>query len=550
MNDLEKMQRLQQRLEACIGELHGAQKEYAGLLETVPDALIFINKDGRIVLVNARLERMFGYRREELIGEGIEILVPEPDRAGKSVLSYCSNPGTRPMGAGLEIRGRKKDGTEFPAEISLFPIEINREPVAAGTVRDITERKHIERQIEENYFIQKVISSVLKISLEPVPLEEQLDRILDLILTIPGIALQPMGSIYLVEEEPEVLVLKTERRLRGTGTFCAKIPFGKCLCGKAASERTIIFAERIDDRHEIRYPGELPHGHYCVPIVSGGEVLGLINLLVKEGHRSTPEEKEFLFSIAETLAGIIERHRAEKEKLKLIEQVAQSEKMAALGRITAGVAHEIRNPLTAIGGFTRRLHKKFADGTKEKEYTGFIISEVLRLENILHDVLSFSRGVTPHMEECNIHEILEEALKIFQESCLEQSIAINRSFGDIPLMKADRELALEAIENLVSNAVEAMPDGGTLTVTTGREVIAGAAYATVKVADTGPGIKEKDLAMIFEPFFTTKLGSKKTGLGLSITKKIMEDHGGFVRVESKPGEGAVFSLYFPSAPKP
>ena len=94
-----------------------------------------------------------------------------------------------------------------------------------------------------------------------------------------------------------------------------------------------------------------------------------------------------------------------------------------------------------------------------------------------------------------------------------------------------------------------MPGGGTLAVTTSEEVITGVTYATVKVADTGPGIKEEDLSMIFEPFFTTKLGSKKTGLGLSITKKIMEDHGGFVRVESKTGAGSIFSLYFPCMPK-
>ena len=551
MNDSEEMHRLQQRLEACIGELHGVQKEYAGLLESVPDALIFINKEGKIVLVNDRLERLFGYRKEELLGKGLEILMPEPERAEhhKSVLDHFSNLCIRPVGAGLEIHGLKKDGTEFPAEITLFPMQINRELLVAGNIKDITNRKYSERQIEQNYFIQKVISSVLKISLEPIPLEEQLDRILDLILTIPDLALQPMGSIYLVEAEPEVLVLKTARRLRGTGAFCGKIPFGKCLCGRAASERTIVFAERIDDRHEIGYPEEFPHGHYCVPIVSGAEVLGLINLLVKEGHRSTPEEEEFLFSIAETVAGIIERHRVETEKLKLMEQIAQSEKMAALGRITAGVAHEIRNPLTAIGGFTRRLHRKFANGTKEKEYTGFIISEVLRLENILHDVLSFSRGVQLHMEECNLQEIIDEALKIFQESCMEQSITINRSFGDIPLLEADKEQALEAIENLISNAVEAMPVGGTLAVATGREVITGVTYATVKIADTGLGIKEEDLSMIFEPFFTTKLGSKKTGLGLPITKKIMEDHGGFIRVKSKTGEGSIFSLYFPCVPK-
>jgi signal transduction histidine kinase len=404
-------------------------------------------------------------------------------------------------------------------------------------------------KIEQNFVIQKTISSVLRMALEPIPFEEQIDRTLDLILKVPGLALQPVGGIYLAEDE--MLVLKASRELPGSmHAFCKKIQFGKCLCGKAAFARAIVFADRIDDRHEIRCPGEFPHGHYCVPLISGGKVLGLINLLVPERHEKTPEEEEFLSSIANTLAGIIERNHVEMDKRRLTEQIAESEKMAALGRLTASVAHEIRNPLTSIGGFTRRLQKRIAEGTKEKEYAGFIISEVTRLENILRNVLAFSRGVMPAKEEFNVHEVIERALRVYEEICVEQSIALNKSFGDVPLLHADRELVLEAVENLVSNAVNAMPEGGTLTVTTGFETVKGTDYLTIEIKDTGRGIAEEDLTRIFEPFFTKKLNAKGAGLGLSITEKIMEAHNGFIRVESKPGAGSKFTLYFPCTPGP
>lgn len=405
-------------------------------------------------------------------------------------------------------------------------------------------------KVEQNYYIQKAISSVLKVSLEPIPIEEQIDRILDLILRVPGLALEPVGSIYLVEDEPDKLVLKASRTLPGSRhAFCEKIPFGKCLCGQAASTRTMVFADHVDNRHEIRCPDEFPHGHYCQPVVSGEEVLGLINLLVTEGHRRTEEEEEFLSAIADTIAGIIERHRSDMDKHRLLEQVGESEKLAALGRLTASVAHEIRNPLTAIGGFARRLHRKSVDGTKEKEYSGLIIFEVARLENILRNVLAFSGAVRPRMERCEVREIIEETLKIFDEICSEQSIEVRRSYEEVPVINADRELVLEAVENLVSNATDAMPGGGTLTVVTGLEVVKGTSYVTVKIRDTGRGIEQEDQKYIFEPFFTKKLGVRGAGLGLSITKKIVEEHGGFIRVESKVGAGSTFSLYFPYRPE-
>ncbi len=400
-------------------------------------------------------------------------------------------------------------------------------------------------KVEQNYFIQRAISSVLKVSLEPITIEEQIDHILDLILGVPGLALQPVGSIYLVEDEPDMLVLKASRSLPGSRhVFCEKIAFNTCLCGQAASTRTLVFADHLDDRHEIHCPEEFPHGHYCQPVVAGEEVLGLINLLVTEGHQRTREEEEFLSAIADTLAGIIERHRSETEKRKLLEQIAESEKLAALGRLTASVAHEIRNPLTAIGGFARRLHKKSFTDTKEKEYSGFIVSEVKRLENILRNVLAFSGVTVTHMEKCAVHEIVEEVLKIYGEICSERSITIKRSYGEALLINADRELVMEAVENLVSNAIDAMPGGGMLTIVTGLETVKGISWVTVKITDTGPGIEQEDRIHIFEPFFTRKPGARGAGLGLSITKNIVEEHGGFVRVESKIGAGSTFSLYF------
>jgi signal transduction histidine kinase len=238
-------------------------------------------------------------------------------------------------------------------------------------------------------------------------------------------------------------------------------------------------------------------------------------------------------------------HRLTEEVVSSREQLVQAEKLSALGRLTANVAHEIRHPLTSIGGFARRLNKKFSAETPEKEYAEIIIAGVDTLEKILRNVLTFSRGAALVLESNNPKGIIEESLKIFEDRCREQSIRIRRDLGDVPDIMVDRIQVAEAVNNLIVNSIDAMPDGGTLTVTAKEELRRGMRYLAVQVADTGKGIPAEKVQMIFEPFFTTKILGRGTGLGLSISKKIVEDHGGFVSVESQMDKGSVFTLYLP-----
>jgi signal transduction histidine kinase len=237
-------------------------------------------------------------------------------------------------------------------------------------------------------------------------------------------------------------------------------------------------------------------------------------------------------------------------------RLIQVEKMSELGRMTADVAHEIRNPLTSIGGFARRLEKNLLHITseeaclriisKEKEYAEIIISEVTRLEKILRDILNFSREVKYHLEYNEINGIIKESLTTFVDTCNLHSIQVEAETDVLlPPVLIDKDQVRQAVINLISNAIGAMPDGGTMRIKTFMEELYSVNYVAVEVADTGHGIPRDKLNMIFEPFYSSKEIGFGTGLGLSICKKIMDEHNGLIRVDSELDKGTTFKLFFP-----
>jgi DNA-binding CsgD family transcriptional regulator/GAF domain-containing protein len=180
-----------------------------------------------------------------------------------------------------------------------------------------SERQQAIEEINRSCQIQAVLNRLLHISLKNLDLEAMLEQFIDEITSIPWLALESKGAIFLAGKEPDTLEMKAYRALNTDALeVCARIPFGTCLCGRAAMSGETQFADRIDERHDLKYHGISPHGHYCVPIVSGGdEVLGVIALYVAEGHQRNKSEEDFLSAIADTLAGIIEL-RNTQQKLK------------------------------------------------------------------------------------------------------------------------------------------------------------------------------------------------------------------------------------------
>ncbi len=172
-------------------------------------------------------------------------------------------------------------------------------------------------ELDRNYKNLEVINSLLQLSLENIPLPQIMLRTLNLLTNVPWIGLLSKGAIFLVQDQPGVLVIQAQMGFtEALLSTCTRIPFGFCLCGLAASTRQIQFAAGVDDRHQGRPEGMSPHGHYCVPILFGDRLLGVMNLYVKAGHLRQPGDEEFLISVANTLAGIIARRKAEEARLQ------------------------------------------------------------------------------------------------------------------------------------------------------------------------------------------------------------------------------------------
>ena len=229
---------------------------------------------------------------------------------------------------------------------------------------------------------------------------------------------------------------------------------------------------------------------------------------------------------------------SEKEKERLEKQIFEAEKLASLGQLAAGVAHEINNPLTSVTLITEQLLKEVEDGRVRRKLK-VIERQVEGAARIARSLLNFARQVTPEIRDVDINAILD---KVLEELSVQMGrISLEKDYGKLPKVKGDELQLRQAFTNVILNAIQAIEGEGKITVKTRAERDA----VVVTISDTGRGIPEEHLSRIFEPFFTTKELGKGTGLGLAIVHGIIERHSGKIEVESEVGKGTSFTITLP-----
>jgi signal transduction histidine kinase len=234
----------------------------------------------------------------------------------------------------------------------------------------------------------------------------------------------------------------------------------------------------------------------------------------------------------------IQRTTADLRKAET--QLIRSEKLAALGQLAAGIAHEIRNPLTSINILIHSLTENLPSENSHREDLKVIEEEIHRINEIVDQFLRFARPAPPLLEKTDVRPIFEETLQLLRPQIERQKISVQKDFEPLPPVTIDKEQIKQVILNLLLNAIQAMPEGGQLELK-GR--VSGEDWIQFLIQDSGVGIPLKDLDKLFDPFFSTKDGG--IGLGLSIAHRIIDQHNGKIEVESKPGKGTLFTLSLP-----
>ena len=297
-----------------ITECKRAERRLRRILESAPDAMILADRNGRIVSANGQTERLFQFRQDELLQQPVELLLPEHFHEGHVTLrtEYTASPNARPMNKRPTLAARRKDGSQFPVDIALSPIETEEGLLIAAAVRDVSDRMKMEEAIQSNLEIVAALNSILTLGLQQLSLKEHVGQTLEILFSLPWLELESKGAIFLVENDSDTLVLECQRGFSESQIHeCHEVPFGRCHCGRAAESRQAVFVSCVDERHETHYDDMQPHGHYCVPILSDDTLLGVMNLYVCHGHKETSQQSEFLSSVATILGGIIKRKQAE-----------------------------------------------------------------------------------------------------------------------------------------------------------------------------------------------------------------------------------------------
>jgi hypothetical protein len=501
------------------------------LLDAMPDAVLIVGTDGRVLSVSAQAEAMFGYARQELIGEEIEILVPErfrPAHRGHRNV-YALAPATRAMGTGLDLRARRRDGSEFPVDVSLGAVESAGRPLVVAVVRDVTERVAVltalrESQQQYRMIVEGASEVFYRVSIQDDPLRGRLEFVSPQCRTVTG-----YGPEQFLDD-PGLWAASIHPDDRGAVAETTRA----VLVSKAPQARYYRVRDREGRYHWI--------ADRIVPIVnSDGRVTG---------YQGVARD-------------VTERAEADEQRRSLEAQLAQSQKIEAIGRLAGGVAHDFNNLLTVILGVTGELLEQ-----PRAVLPAGIRGDVEMIRDagergaaLTQQLLAFARQqvVRPTVLDMNAVVVGLETLfrRLIEESIELQCVLAS----DLGRVRADAGQIEQILVNLVVNARDAMPVGGTLTIETAnaeldaeyaREhvpVVPGR-YMMLAVSDTGAGIPPEVHARLFEPFFTTKTLGRGTGLGLATVYGIVKQSGGYIWAYSEPNQGSTFKIYLPLVDEP
>ncbi len=507
VTDITEHKEAEEALRRAHERARASEERFRDLVESAPDGVVVFDVDGRITLVNARAVEMFGYERDEFLKLPVDELVRGSTKLGPG---RGKERDQQPVRGRLEMSAKRRDGTLFPAEIHLNPIEGSPEHGTIALVRDLTERL---RQMEAQLKLAALIDAS-----EDAIIDSTLDG------TITGWS---KGA---------------ERTFGYTATEIIGQPASVLIPDSFPSEERDLINRRILKGERVVVPETIRLG-------KGGKSID-----VSLAFSPVQDRHGGIVGIAVICRDITEQKLMER-------QFHEAQKMDAIGRLAGGVAHDFNNLLTVITGYSSLLGEEMSANHPARVRIQAIRKASEQATDLTRRLLAFGHRQDAEPRVLNLDTTVRDMDRMLR-SVLGESVVFETELdGRLGNIAIDPTLLEQVIINLATNARDAMPAGGRLIIQTSEATfeepradshnsIQPGRYALLAATDTGFGMNEETLAHVFEPFFTTKEPGKGTGLGMATTYGTVRQCGGAVGVSSKPGEGTTFRVYFPVVDEP
>lgn len=494
-----------------ITERKRSEEHFRIVVEASPSGILMVDQEGLITLVNTQTEQLFGYSRSELVGQPLEMLIPARFRGSHAGHrgSFFDHPSSRAMGAGRDLYGRRKDGSEVPVEIGLRPIETGDGLQVLASIIDITERKRREEQLH----------------LQSMALESAANAI---------VITDANGKVIWVNKAftestgyfPEEVIGKNPRILKSglADKDFYKEMWDTILAGK-------VWRNTIVNR---RKDGSFINEDMTITPIR--DTAGNITQFIAIKQDITELEKA------------VSTVRAKNEELAtMTQQLWQASRLATVGELAASIAHELNNPLATISLRLEMLSEQLDGDDPKRRAVEVVADEVERMGNLVGSVLQFSRRTHQQISTIDVREEVERSLELIEYHLRSNNIEVEREFADgLSPIQADRQQLRQVFLNLLTNAADAMPQGGKVTVRITSETHdSGRSVIRTLFVDRGTGISRENLEKIWDPFFTTKPEGKGTGLGLAICRRVIEEHHGSIEIKSTVGQGTTVIVELP-----